>query len=110
MTWYRIIAKATGERQHVSCDPAEVRRLYPVEHFFLPRLLDGEPGEADEFDLASGKMQRSEERRRKLDEEARWNRMSRAEMAEAIIAEAMRRMDQHAPAAAVTVRAGPPST
>ena len=106
MPWYRVINKATQERQHICCEADQVDVQYPRTEYFKPRELESEPGECDEFDLTAGKMKHSDAKRKRVDEEARWNRMSRAEMAEAIIQEVMRRMDERQSTAAAKVNVG----
>ena len=81
--WFRVIEKGTRERQHVLCDPAEVRRLYPQAHFYLPRPLDGEPGEADVY--AAGRLARCDAAAARIEAEATLNRMSRTELVQHII-------------------------
>lgn len=95
MAWFRIIEKTTRERQHVECDPAAVRALYPQAQFYLPRRLDREPGEADVFE--GGELKRCDATAGRIEADAMLARMSRSEL----VAIAVQRMRDELIAAGV---------
>lgn len=86
MAWFRIIDKATRERQHVQCRPSDVRTLYPADRYFLPRRLPRAPGEADVFDQAAGKLRKCRATAQRIADDAALARMTRAELVEMIVA------------------------
>lgn len=104
MAWYRIISKETHERQHVCCEPADVRRLYPMERYFLPRALDREPGEDDEFE--AGALVDRPELRAHREREVTLARMTRGQREDALVARAVKTMRDELIAAGVLPAAG----
>jgi hypothetical protein len=83
MGWHRVTDKATGEAQFVQAESrAELDRLYPTA-IYARRTLDREPGEADAWE--NNALVEKPERRARIEREARWGRMSRAELADALV-------------------------
>jgi hypothetical protein len=93
--WYRVIAKEPpNERQHVECDPATVRQMFPASLYFMPREIDGPPGECDDYSMVEGRMKRDEKKAKAVAREGQLTMMSNTEFFEAVVAEAIRRIKE----------------
>lgn len=83
MGWHRITDKETGEDQNVqAAGRSDLDRLYPTARY-TRRTLPREPGEADVWD--GKQLQDSPDVAKRIERDARWRRMSRAELADAVV-------------------------